>query len=221
MTELGLAARPRQIIRLVLVDDHVVFRAGLRELLSKQPDCVVVGEAGTGEEAVARVKEARPDVVLMDLAMPGEGGLAARREDSRSHGAAAGPAAARRVRSGCARVRRKNRSCRGADPGDPFSERDASVPLPGRRQAARVTTLSHRGPRRGREGRGRSPERAGAPGAGPARGGLHGAGDRGQAGRQPEDRTDLPRPPAGPARAAPAPRGSSCGSLARSFFGCL
>ncbi len=80
MAELGLAARPRQIIRLVLVDDHVVFRAGLRELLSKQPDCVVVGEAGTGEEAVARVKEERPDVVLMDLAMPGEGGLAATRE---------------------------------------------------------------------------------------------------------------------------------------------
>jgi len=78
--DLGLAAHPRQTIRLLLVDDHAAFRAGLRELLSKQPDCMVVGEAGTGEEAVARVKEERPDVVLMDLAMPGEGGLAATRE---------------------------------------------------------------------------------------------------------------------------------------------
>jgi len=80
VVDLGLAAHPRQIIRLVLADDHIVFRSGLRELLSKQPDCVVVGEAGTGEDAVARVKEERPDVVLMDLVMPGEGGVAATRE---------------------------------------------------------------------------------------------------------------------------------------------
>jgi two-component system response regulator NreC len=83
VVDLGLAAPSRQIIRLLLVDDHVVFRAGLRGLLDKQPGFAVVGEAGTGEEAVARVKEACPDVVLMDLAMPGEGGLAATRQIAR------------------------------------------------------------------------------------------------------------------------------------------
>lgn len=80
MIDLGVAAPSRQVIRLLLVDDHIVFRAGLRELLDKQPGFEVVGEAGTGEEAVARVKEAHPDVVLMDLAMPGQGGLAATRQ---------------------------------------------------------------------------------------------------------------------------------------------
>jgi len=69
----------RHTIRLLLVDDHVVFRAGLRALLEHQPDLVVVGEAGTGDEAVVRAEATRPDVVLMDLAMPGEGGLAATR----------------------------------------------------------------------------------------------------------------------------------------------
>jgi two-component system response regulator NreC len=80
MIDLGVAAHPRQIIRVLLVDDHVVFRAALRALLERQADCEVVGEAGTGEEAVVCVKEERPDVVLMDLAMPGEGGIAATRE---------------------------------------------------------------------------------------------------------------------------------------------
>jgi len=74
------AAPQGQIIRLLLVDDHTVFRTGLRELLDKQPDLKVVGEAGTGEEAVTRVKEERPDVVLMDLAMPGDGGVVATRQ---------------------------------------------------------------------------------------------------------------------------------------------
>lgn len=69
----------RNVIRILLVDDHVVFRAGLRALLEKQRDFVVVGEAGTGDEAVARAKGARPHIVLMDLAMPGEGGLEATR----------------------------------------------------------------------------------------------------------------------------------------------
>ncbi len=69
----------RNTLRLLLVDDHVVFRAGLRALLEHQPDLVVVGEAGTGDEAVVRAEATRPDVVLMDLAMPGEGGLEATR----------------------------------------------------------------------------------------------------------------------------------------------
>ncbi len=78
--DLGPARPSGRIIRLLLVDDHVVFRAGLRALLSKQAGFVVVGEAGTGEEAVACAKATRPDVVLMDIAMPGEGGLAATRQ---------------------------------------------------------------------------------------------------------------------------------------------
>ena len=76
---LGPADKMRNNIRILLVDDHVVFRAGLRALLEKQRDLVVVGEAGTGDEAVRRAQATRPDVVLMDLAMPGEGGLEATR----------------------------------------------------------------------------------------------------------------------------------------------
>jgi DNA-binding NarL/FixJ family response regulator len=69
----------RHPIRVLLVDDHVVFRAALRALLERQPDLVVVGEAGRGEDAVVCAQATRPDVVLMDLAMPGEGGLEATR----------------------------------------------------------------------------------------------------------------------------------------------
>ena len=64
-------------IRVFLVDDHVLFRDGLRALLAGCEDMEVVGEAGDGQEAVARVPGARPDVVLMDIAMPGLGGLEA------------------------------------------------------------------------------------------------------------------------------------------------
>src|SRR5438093_12279078 len=77
---LGPTPNLRNAIRILLVDDNVVFRAGVRALLWKQEDLVVVGEAGTGEEAVACAKATRPDVVLMDIAMPGEGGLAATRQ---------------------------------------------------------------------------------------------------------------------------------------------
>jgi DNA-binding NarL/FixJ family response regulator len=66
-------------IRVLLVDDHTVLRAGLRMLLEAEPDITVVGEAGTGEEGVAMAGRVRPDVVVMDLSMPGEGGLEATR----------------------------------------------------------------------------------------------------------------------------------------------
>ena len=75
----GHTRPPRAPIRLMLVDDHAVFRAGLRALLEKQPGVAVVEEAGRGDEAVERVRAVRPDVVLMDLAMPGQGGLEATR----------------------------------------------------------------------------------------------------------------------------------------------
>src|SRR2546430_17129567 len=76
------APRPsRAPIRLMLVDDHVVFRAGLRALLEKQPGLAVVEEAGRGDEAVARVRPARPDGGLLGLGLPGQGGVAGPRPD--------------------------------------------------------------------------------------------------------------------------------------------
>ncbi len=62
-------------IRVVIVDDHVLVRAGLRALLEKLPCVEVVGEAGDGEAATRLAESTRPDVVLMDVAMPGFGGL--------------------------------------------------------------------------------------------------------------------------------------------------
>lgn len=62
-------------IRLLIVDDHTVLRAGLRMLLEAQPDMTVVAEAASGQEAIAQVEQERPDVVLLDLSMPGVGGL--------------------------------------------------------------------------------------------------------------------------------------------------
>lgn len=75
-------------IRLLLADDHTLLRAGLRMLLSAEPDLEVVGEAASGEEAVAMTAQLRPDVVLMDLSMPGIGGLEAIRRIAASGSAA-------------------------------------------------------------------------------------------------------------------------------------
>ncbi len=66
-------------IRVLIVDDHTIVRAGIRLLLQAEDDIQVVGEAGDGETAVAAVAELRPDVVLMDVAMPGISGLEATR----------------------------------------------------------------------------------------------------------------------------------------------
>lgn len=67
-------------IRILLVDDHAVLRGGLKALLSLEPDMEVIGEVGTGEQALERVKALRPGVVVMDLAMPGMGGLEATKQ---------------------------------------------------------------------------------------------------------------------------------------------
>lgn len=64
-------------IRVVLVDDQELVRAGLRMMLEREPDFEVVGEADSGEQGVAVVRAERPDVVLMDIRMPGCGGIAA------------------------------------------------------------------------------------------------------------------------------------------------
>jgi DNA-binding NarL/FixJ family response regulator len=62
-------------IRVLLVDDHAVVRAGLAQLLAGAADIEVVGQAGDGAEAVALARQCRPDVVLMDLQMPGMDGV--------------------------------------------------------------------------------------------------------------------------------------------------
>lgn len=64
-------------IRVLLADDHAVLRAGLRVLINSQPDMEVVGEAATGEEAWRQADALRPDIVLLDLTMPGTGGIEA------------------------------------------------------------------------------------------------------------------------------------------------
>lgn len=69
-------------IRVVLADDQVLVRAGLRALVDAEPGMTVVGEAGDGDAAVQVVTRERPDVVLMDIRMPGTDGLAATRRIS-------------------------------------------------------------------------------------------------------------------------------------------
>jgi len=66
-------------IRVLIADDHPFFREGLRVLLEATPDMQLVGEATDGDQAVALAQELRPDVILMDLKMPGMGGIEATR----------------------------------------------------------------------------------------------------------------------------------------------
>jgi two-component system response regulator NreC len=63
------------VIRVVVVDDHAVVRAGLRLLLDAEADIEVVGEAGTTHDAVFELRAQQPDVVLLDVVMPGESGI--------------------------------------------------------------------------------------------------------------------------------------------------
>ena len=70
---------PEQI-RVLIVDDHPLFRDGMHGLLDSVPDTEVVGEATSGEEAIALAESLQPDVILMDIKMPGINGLQAMRE---------------------------------------------------------------------------------------------------------------------------------------------
>jgi two-component system, NarL family, nitrate/nitrite response regulator NarL len=78
--------RKTQPVRILLADDHPIFRDGLRRLLEAEPDLKVVGEACDGAEAVKMARQLKPDLMLLDLAMPRMPGLEALREMS------AGPA---------------------------------------------------------------------------------------------------------------------------------
>src|SRR5215210_3752505 len=63
-------------IRLLIADDHTLFREGLRALFALQPDLELVGQAGTGQEAVRLAEQLQPDVILMDVNMPDHSGAA-------------------------------------------------------------------------------------------------------------------------------------------------
>jgi DNA-binding NarL/FixJ family response regulator len=73
-------AEPLEPLRVLLADDHPLFRHGVAMLLRATQDLVVVGEASTGEEAVAFVEELDPDVIVMDIQMPGMRGIDATRQ---------------------------------------------------------------------------------------------------------------------------------------------
>jgi DNA-binding NarL/FixJ family response regulator len=67
-------------IRVLLADDHALFREGLASIIAGQPDMVIVGEAGDGLEAVVKALNLRPDLILIDITMPGGNGLEATRK---------------------------------------------------------------------------------------------------------------------------------------------
>ncbi len=73
------------MIKVLLVDDHELVRTGIRRLLEEAPDIEVTGEAGSGQEALGRVRVCPPDVVLMDLNMPGMGGIETTRRLAKTH----------------------------------------------------------------------------------------------------------------------------------------
>lgn len=73
------------MIRILIADDHSILRAGLKTLLSELDDMEVAGEAGSGEETIRKVREAKWDVVLLDISMPDKSGVDTLKEIKRHH----------------------------------------------------------------------------------------------------------------------------------------
>ena len=67
-------------LRILLADDHVTVRQGLKLLIDAERDMTVIGEASDGDEAVQKARDLNPDVIVMDISMPGVNGLAATRD---------------------------------------------------------------------------------------------------------------------------------------------
>jgi DNA-binding NarL/FixJ family response regulator len=76
---------PRQPIRILIVDDHPVVRQGLRSLLSNHPDLQIIAEAGHAQQAFAAVKQENPDIVLLDIRLPGMTGIEVARQMHREY----------------------------------------------------------------------------------------------------------------------------------------
>ena len=74
-----------EVICVVVVDDHALHRDGTRRILEARPDLQVVGEASSGEIALALVNQLHPDVVLMDIRLPGMNGIEVTRQLTRDH----------------------------------------------------------------------------------------------------------------------------------------
>jgi DNA-binding NarL/FixJ family response regulator len=72
-------------IKVLIADDHAFYREGVRAFLGNSPDIDVVGEAGNGEESIAQTEKLEPDVILMDLKMPGTNGIEATRRIHETH----------------------------------------------------------------------------------------------------------------------------------------
>jgi DNA-binding NarL/FixJ family response regulator len=68
-------AQAKQVIRVLMADDHVIFRQGVRKLLEEEDDISIVGEAANGNECVLMMAKVRPDILLLDLNMPDKNGL--------------------------------------------------------------------------------------------------------------------------------------------------
>jgi CheY-like chemotaxis protein len=70
-----LKRRKRSCVRVLIADDHPIFRDGLRKLIESQPGMLVSGESSVGTDVVRLARELKPDIVLIDLALPGRSGL--------------------------------------------------------------------------------------------------------------------------------------------------
>jgi len=77
--EMDKGIEPKTIIRVLLVDDHEVARRGIRSVLAGNPGLEVVGESADGEEAIKKASELRPDIILLDISLPGISGIDAAR----------------------------------------------------------------------------------------------------------------------------------------------